>query len=131
MTWELGEFHYQPHGWRDEDATQIDDCADMRVPNIKEQTEILRLLGSVNYEIIKGASVYVEVDGVVYKTLFGGYWRSVYTGVEHYLLRCKQVSGSIWNEDDPSYSTVDLPIAYLNQCWTAGGHGLSFMLSKD
>lgn len=129
MTWDMGMFGYQPEGWRavDEDDAHVD----MRVPNINEQTEILRLLGNVNYEIVKGARVYVEVDGIVYKTLFGGYWRSVYTGVEHYLLRCKQVSGSIWTEDDPSYNTVDLPIAYSNHSWTAGGHGLSFMLSKD
>ena len=129
MTWQKGMFHYQPEWWRDVDATADD--VDTCVPNVKEQTDILRLLGSVNYEIIKGARVYVEVDGVVYKTLFGGYWRSVFTGVEHYMLRCKQVSGSIWADDNPSLDSTDLPIAYSNHCWTTGGHGLSFMLSRD
>ena len=99
-------------------------------PDIKEQTRVLDLLGRVNYKIIKGNSVYVEVGGVVYKTLYGGYWRSVFTGIEHYLLRCEQVSGSIWARDEKE-AAVDLPISYSNEGWTASGHSLSFMLSRE
>jgi hypothetical protein len=34
-------------------------------PDVYEQTRVLELLGRVNYKIIKGNRVYIEVDGVV------------------------------------------------------------------
>jgi hypothetical protein len=91
----------------------------------------LDLLGRINYKIISGNRVYVEVGGIVYKTLYGGYWRSVFTGLEHYLLRCEQVSDSVWADESETSPVVDLPIAYSNEGWTASGHSLSFMLSRD
>src|ERR1700704_241127 len=65
-------------------------------PDARERSRLLQLLGSINYSILKRNRVYFEVEGVVYKTLWGLYWRSVFTGVEHYLLRCQQISGDIW-----------------------------------
>jgi hypothetical protein len=100
-------------------------------PTVREQTLILDLLGRINYRIISGNKVYVEVGGIVYRTLYGGYWRSVFTGLEHYLLRCEQVSNSVWADDTETSPVVDLPIAYSNEGWTASGHSLSFMLSRD
>src|SRR5882724_8963082 len=100
-------------------------------PDVRDQTRVLELLGRVNYKIIKGNRVYIEVDGVVYKTLYGGYWRSVFTGIEHYLLRCEQVSGFVWAEESCASEAVDLPIAYSHNGWTAGGDSLSFMLSRE
>jgi hypothetical protein len=100
-------------------------------PEVREQTRVLELLGRINYKIIKGGRVYIEAGGVVYKTLYGGYWRSVFTGVEHYLFRCEQVSGFVWADDEGSESAVDLPIVYSNDGWTASGHSLSFMLSRE
>ena len=138
---------YQPESWRVEE--RLEACgqrSEVRSqnsgssfyeplqeapPDVREQTKVLELLGRVNYKIIKGAKVYIEVDGVVYKTLFGGYWRSVFTGIEHYLLRCEQVSGSVWAEEDLTGVAVDLPIAYSNEGWTASGHSLSFVLSRE
>ncbi|HEY5884105.1 MAG TPA: hypothetical protein VIT88_05425 [Pyrinomonadaceae bacterium] len=116
---------YQPETWR---ADQDDQTT---TPTPCEQTRVLELLGRINYKIVQGKRVYVEVDGVVYKTLYGGYWRSVFTGVEHYLLRCEQVSGSVWAADDCNDWIVDLPIAYSNHAWTTNGHSLSYMLSRD
>jgi hypothetical protein len=92
---------------------------------------VLELLGRINYKIIKGSRVYIEVGGIVYKTLYGGYWRSVFTGVEHYLFRCEQVSGSVWAEESNTETAVDLPIVYSNDGWTASGYSLSFMLSRE
>lgn len=100
-------------------------------PTVREQTLILDLLGRINYKIISGNRVYVEAGGIVYKTLYGGYWRSVFTGLEHYLLRCEQVSDSVWADDSETSPVVDLPIAYSNEGWTASGHSLSFMLARD
>ena len=132
---------YKPEAWRDDQTEVRSQRSEVSAfapsqrpelpPNVREQTRVLELLGRVNYKIIKGTKVYIEVDGVVYKTLYGGYWRSVFTGIEHYLLRCEQVSGSIWAEDNLSGIPVDLPIAYSNEGWTASGHSLSFMLSRD
>lgn len=126
---------YQPEAWRDDDGVFPENIFSRRRgsnPDIWEQTRVLELLGRVNYTIIKGKRVYVEVGGVVYKTLYGGYWRSVFTGVEHYLLRCEQVSGSIWAEEETrAAKAVDLPIAYSNDGWTASGYSLSFMLSRE
>lgn len=115
---------YQPEAWR------VDPNRDGN-PSPRDQTRVLELLGHINYKIVQGKRVYVEVDGVVYKTLYGGYWRSVFTGVEHYLLRCEQVSGSVWAKDDHDDWIVDLPIAYSDHAWTTNGHSLSYMLSRD
>ena len=126
---------YQPEAWRADKAgvsgQRSEVSRSQAHPDVYEQTRVLELLGRVNYKIIKGNRVYVEVDGVVYKTLYGGYWRSVFTGVEHYLLRCEQVSGFVWAEESCASEAVDLPIAYSNDGWTAGGYSLSFMLSRE
>jgi len=136
---------YQPESWRAEIRDQKSEIRSQRSgisfhdsgqraeaqPDVREQTRVLELLGRVNYKIIKGSKVYIEVDGVVYKTLYGGYWRSVFTGIEHYLLRCEQVSGSVWAEENLTSEAVDLPIAYSNEGWTASGHSLSFVLARE
>lgn len=126
---------YKPESWRDDDAWRNDEASLKRLhrshPDVRDQTRVLELLGRINYKIISGNRVYVEVGGIVYKTLYGGYWRSVFTGIEHYLLRCEQVSGSVWAEETLTVTAVDLPIVYSNDGWTARGHSLSFMLSRD
>ena len=113
---------YEPEAWRDCQESAAD-------PTIKEQCRLLDLLGRINYRILSGNRVYVEVGGVVYKTIYGGYWRSVFTGIEHYLLHCEQVSSAVWKEENTT--PVDLPIAYSNGGWTTSGHSLSFILNRD
>ncbi len=100
-------------------------------PDARERSRLLRLLGLINYRILTGNRVYVEVGGIVYKTLYGGYWRSVFTGVEHYLLKCQAVSGGIWAEGSSAVDLVDLPIAHTQEGWTAQGHSVMFMLNRD
>lgn len=75
-----------------------------------------------------GKRVYIQLGGVVYKTLYGGYWRSVFTGIEHYLLRCEEV-GAIWSEQGTQI--VDLPIVYSREGWMVGGHSLSFVFHES
>jgi hypothetical protein len=94
-------------------------------PDAWDQSRLLELLGLINYRILTGHRVYFQLGGVVYKTLYGGYWRSVFTGIEHYLLRCEAVS-HIWTED--GREVVDLPIVYSREGWTVGGQSLSFVL---
>jgi hypothetical protein len=100
-------------------------------PDARERSRLLRLLGLINYRILTGNRVYVEVGGIVYKTVYGGYWRSVFTGVEHYLLKCQAVSGGIWTEGSNAVDLVDLPIAHTQDGWTAQGHSVMFMLNRD
>jgi hypothetical protein len=137
------KYRHQPESWRTDDVAVSSVEKDFSGygftrlrrakshPDVRDQTRVLELLGHINYKIIKGSRVYIEAGGVVYKTLYGGYWRSVFTGVEHYLFRCEQVSGSVWAEEDCLDTAVDLPIVYSNDGWTANGHSLSFMLSRD
>lgn len=122
---------YKPEAWRDDNPSADDLSGSPSVldPSVREQCRLLDLLGRINYKILSGKRVYVEVDGVVYKTIYGGYWRSVFTGIEHYLLRCEKVSGAAWTEE--SSGSVDLPIAYSKDGWTARGHSLSFILNRD
>ena len=127
---------YEPEAWRTDDCDLSPEERAFRRrhrcnPDVRDQSLILELLGRINYKIIKGGRVYVEVGGVVYRTLYGGYWRSVFTGIEHHLLKCEQVSGSLWTDGTAAASVVDLPIAYSKEGWTAKGHSLSFMLSRD
>ena len=123
---------YKPEAWRGDDQ-DLTGSPSASSPSVFDQCRLLDLLGRINYRIISGKRVYVEVDGVVYKTLYGGYWRSVFTGIEHYLLRCEQVSGSAWANDSrgEGNSSVDLPIAYSKEGWTGRGHSLSFILNRD
>ncbi len=122
---------YKPEAWRDDNSSADDKLSGSpsAFPTVGDQCRLLDMLGRINYKILSGKRVYVEVDGVVYKTLYGGYWRSVFTGIEHYLLRCEQVSGNAWTQENSG--SVDLPIAYSNDGWTARGHSLSFILNRD
>lgn len=129
---------YQPEGWRsDEDSLSFEEQAftrhrgSRRGPDVRDRSLVLELLGRINYKILQGNRVYIEVGGVVYKTLYGAYWRSVFTGIEHYQLKCEEISGSIWTEGSDATSVIDLPIDYSNEGWTARGHSLSFMLSRE
>ena len=127
---------YQPEAWRDDGCSlspeeRVFSRRHRSHPDVRDQSLILDLLGRINYKIIKGDRVYVEVGGMVYKTLYGGYWRSVFTGVEHYLLKCEEVSGSIWTEGSAAAAVVDLPIVYSKEGWTTSGYSVSFMLSRD
>lgn len=111
---------YEPEAWRDDSPAS---------PSKREQCKLLSLLGRLNYRILSGKRVYIEVEGVVYKTVYGGYWRSVFTGIEHYLLRCERVSNSAWKDEHPA--AVDLPIAYSSHGWTTHGHPLSFLINQS
>ena len=129
---------YEPEQWRDDDYILSREERMLAQfhrsdtdPDAREQSRLLHLLGLINHKILTGDRVYVEAGGVVYKTLYGGYWRSVFTGIPHYLLRCEEISGSIWTEGSGATTVVDLAIAYSNDGWTASGHSISLMLTRD
>lgn len=126
---------YTPESWRADDLSVLSDdwvshCSTTG-PNAREQSRLLDLLGRINYKILTGNQVYIQAGGVVYKTVYGGYWRSVFTGIEHYLLRCVEIQTPVWLQDQQISGFVDLPITYSNGGWIANGHSLSFILSRD
>jgi len=129
---------YEFGAWRSDETAFRDACLyppqhkyEAIHRDARDQSRLLDLLGRINYKILKGSSVYIQVGGIVYKTLCGLYWRSVYTGVEHYLLRCQEVSWSTWNEEEPTLNFVDLPITSSKAGWTANGQSLMFMLNRE
>ena len=126
---------YNAEQWRMADGTDSifgpDEPSTYRNATAREQSRLMDLLGRINYKILTGNRVYVEVGGVVYRTIYGGYWRSVFTGIEHYLLRCEQIHGALWSEDEEDAAIVDLPIAFSKDGWVASGQSLSFILSRD
>src|SRR5258705_7465181 len=90
---------YKPEAWRHDDATRsvdFDLTSQMSVfirnhraqtnPDVRDQTLILDLLGRINYKILSGKRVYVEVGGVVYKTLYGGFLGSSFPRLQQYPL---------------------------------------------
>jgi len=133
-----GTGSYEAESWRDEETSLSSEVMlgafsrlDAANTDARERSRLLQLLGSINYKIVKGNRVYVEVGGVVYKTLWGLYWRSVFTGVEHYLLRCQQISGSVWAGESVDIDLIDLPITRTKEGWSAQGYSLMFMLNRD
>ena len=124
--------HYKPGQWLSAEAAfpGEDWILTHTDPDAREQSRLFDLLGRINYKILTGNRVYVEVGGVRYRTLYGGYWRSVYTGIQHFLLRCEAMPDPLWGEE-ASLGVVDLPIAYSREGWTASGQSLSFLLNRD
>ena len=97
----------------------------------QEQSKLLELLGLINFRILSGHSLYIEVSGAVYKILYGCYWRSVFTGAEHYYLRCDRVADGVWIEGSVAPSKVDLAIRYTDAGWLVKGHSLKLMVHGD
>src|SRR5258705_9353707 len=129
---------YTSEAWRtDEYSLAMEEDAFMRPyrshssPDVLDQSRLLDLLGRINYKILSGNRVYVEAGGVVYKALYGAYWRSGFTGIEHYSLRCEEVSGSKWIEDSYNEAERRLPILYSNHEWDSECHFLGDMLDPQ
>ncbi len=130
---------YESGAWRNDETTRLREPRLLSRPYQFESvdchpgdlTRLIQLLGLINYRIMTGTRVYVEVGGIVYKTLYGCYWRSVFTGVEHYLLRCQEISTGMWTEGSAAVGLIDLPISHTKEGWTAKGHSIMFMLNRD
>lgn len=128
----------QPGAWRDNDNAFSQPPArrqSLRIapsdPDAEEQSGLLQLLGVINFKILSGNSLYIEVSGTAYKILYGAYWRGVYDGAEHYLLKCEEIARGMWMEGDLEPSEVDLSIRYSNDGWLVQGHSLKFVAYKE
>ena len=133
-----GKEHPAPGAWRDDDSPRpLESPRALSTPALpaescpREQSKLLELLGRINFRILSGHSLYIEVGGSVYKILYGCYWRSVFTGTEHYFLRCDRVADGVWIEGDVAPSKVDLAIRYTDAGWLVKGHSLKLMVHGD
>jgi hypothetical protein len=119
-----GKAYPAPGAWLDDDSPRPEEPP-------REQSKLLELLGLINLRILSGQNLYIEVSGAVYKILYGCYWRSVFTGAEHYFLRCDRVADGVWIEGHVAPSKVDLAIRYTDAGWLVKGHSLKFMVHGD
>ncbi|MDQ3819496.1 MAG: hypothetical protein M3362_17710 [Acidobacteriota bacterium] len=129
--------HPAPGSWRDEEARFLKEtkeqlksieAADL---SAREQSRLLELLGLINFKILSGNSLYLEVDGARYKVLYGVYWRSVFTGEEHYLLRCSEITEGMWIEGRGAPGEVDLAIRYTEDGWIVKDCSLKFIATRS
>jgi hypothetical protein len=133
-----GEYHPAPGAWRDDTSHSLAETSRTLLNSVGtvdasplDQSRLLELLGLINYKILSGYSLYIEANGAVYKILYSGYWRSVFTGAEHYFLRCDKVADGMWIEGNAAPSKVDLVILYSDAGWLVKGHSLKFILYQD
>lgn len=134
-----GKDHPAPGAWLDDDPACPEQSPRAKLLNPArtleslplEQSKLLELLGLINFRILSGHSLYIEVSGAVYKILYGCYWRSVFSGTEHYFLRCDRVADGVWIDGDVAPSKVDLAIRYTDAGWLVKGHSLKLMVHGD
>ena len=125
----------EPEAWRDDTPSPPGEVSLTRPvganPNPEEQSRLLDLLGQINYRILSGDALYIQVRGIIYRILYSVYWRSVFTSVEHYLLRCEEIKDGMWIEGTTAVHRVDLPIRYTKNRWVVEDHSLRFLLYRD
>ncbi|HYE65123.1 MAG TPA: hypothetical protein VD966_06050 [Pyrinomonadaceae bacterium] len=92
-------------------------------PNATEQSRLFDLLGRINYFILRGARVYLEVHGTAYRVLYGLYWQSVFSGEQHWGLKCEEI-GHVWIEKEGAELSVVLPLRYTQRGWVIEAHSL-------
>lgn len=133
-----GTINPTPGAWRDDETRFLKDAVHKQSRSIetadlspRQQSKLLELLGLINFKILSGDSLYLEVDGARYKILYGVYWRSVFTGAEHYLLRCNEITDGMWVEGCGAASQVDLAIRYTEGGWIVKDCSLKFIAFRD
>src|SRR2546422_10702800 len=88
-----GRPEYEAEAWRNDETPLRREAYlpsplrqfDAVAPNAREQSRLLHLLGLINYRILTGKKVYIEVGGIVYKTLYCGFLCRVFYGAIHKL----------------------------------------------
>ena len=131
-----GTYHPAPGFWRDDETRFLKETKQQLKSietvdlSAQDQSKLLELLGLINFKILSGDSLYLEVDGARYKVLYGVYWRSVFTGEEHYLLRCSEITEEMWIEGCGLPSEVDLAIRYKEGGWIVKDCPLKFIVTR-
>ncbi len=101
------------------------------VPAATEQSRLFDLLGKINYKILQGSDVYLQVGGAAYRVLYGVYWRSVHTGTQFWGLRCAEIADGMWREESAARARIDLPLRFTKNGWMIETQSLRFLLYDD
>ncbi len=97
----------------------------------KDESRLFDLIGKIDHKILRGMAIYIEVQGIAYRVLYGVYWRSIYSGIAYWGLRCEEIKGGMWSEESRATTQVDIPICYTPQGWVVEGQSLNFLLYQD
>ncbi len=97
----------------------------------RDESLLFDLIGKIDHKILQGAAVYIEVEGTAYKVLYGVYWRSIYSGIAYWGLRCEAIEKGMWVEGNQATDKVDIPICNTPEGWAVEGQSLRFLLYRD
>jgi hypothetical protein len=103
----------------------------LAAPSAREESRLFDLIGKIDLKILQGECIYVQVNGIAYKVLYGVYWRSVRTGTKYWGFRCEQIERSMWTEGAMATLLVDIPICYTTDGWVVEEQSLKFLLYRD
>ena len=100
-------------------------------PGATEQSRLFDLLGRINYVVLRGDGLYLQAGGGVYRVLYGAYWQSVFSGEQHWELRCEEIGQGVWAEGHDPIVFVDLPLRYTRHGWVIEVGSLFCLLYGD
>jgi hypothetical protein len=104
---------------------------ELAAPSAREESRLFDLIGKIDLKILQGECVYIQVNGIAFKVLYGVYWRSIHSGAKYWGFRCAQIERSMWTEGEMATSHVDVPICYTNDGWVVEEQSLKFLLYRD
>ncbi len=103
----------------------------LSVPSARDESYLFDLIGKIDHKVLQGYSLYIQIQGIAYKVLYGVYWRSVYSDERFWGLRCEEIERNMWAEGQADTACIDLPIRYTEEGWTVEEQSLQFILNKD
>lgn len=100
-------------------------------PSATDQSRLFDLLGKIDYRVLAGEPLYIQVRGTAYKVLYGVYWRSIYSGAQYWGLRCEEIAREMWTEGPEPTAQIDVPICYTADGWMIEEQSLRFLLHRE
>jgi hypothetical protein len=97
----------------------------------RDESLLFDLIGKIDHKILQGVAVYIEVQGIAYKVLYGVYWRSIYSGIAYWGLKCEAIEKGMWAQGSQATDKVDIPICNTPEGWVVEGQSLRFLLYRD
>lgn len=103
----------------------------INAPSAREESHLFDLIGKIDHKVLQGYSLYIQIQGIAYKVLYGVYWRSVYSDQQYWGLRCEEIERGMWADELEDTNCIDLPIRYTEEGWTVEEQSLQFLLNFD
>ncbi len=100
-------------------------------PSARDESYLFDLIGRIDHKVLCGDALYVQIQGIAYKILYGVYWRSVYSDQQFWGLRCEEIERGMWEDGSLAPTCVDLAIHYTEEGWTVEDQSLQLLLYRD